>query len=65
MDPTGQEVTHKCCRLKGSLQHFGEFLRWCHPVEGLSRPAVERMGGLVEVVLGEQGHVGAFGEVLA
>jgi len=28
VDPTEAwlAATHKCCRLKGSLQHFGEFL---------------------------------------
>ena len=30
-NPDGQDqfrsAAHKCCRLKGSLQHFGEFLR--------------------------------------
>ena len=49
------------CGLRGSLQRFGEFLGWCHPVEGLSRSAVELMSGEVEVVLGECCHVGAFG----
>ena len=53
------------CQLKGSLQHFGEFLGWCHPSEGLSRPAIERMRSVVEIGLGEQAHVGAFGKVLA
>ena len=56
---------HKCCEVKWSLQHFGEFLGWCHVTEGLSRAGVERVGGLVEVVLGVLGEVGALGEVLA
>ena len=54
-----------CCGLRGSLQRFGEFLGWCHPVEGLSRASVELVGGEVEIGLGECCHVGAFGEVLA
>jgi hypothetical protein len=33
--------------------------------EGLCRPTVEGVGCSVEVVLGELGHVGSFGEVLA
>ena len=53
------------CGLRGSLQRFGEFLRWCHPVEGLSRASVELVGGEVEILLGECCHVGTFGEVLA
>ena len=58
-----QEATASPYRLRsqGSLQRFGEFLGWCHPVEGLSRSAVELMSGEVEVVLGECCHVGAFG----
>jgi hypothetical protein len=35
------QLAHIRCGLRGSLQRFGEFLRWCHPVEGLSRPPVE------------------------
>ena len=31
----------------------------------MSRAGVEGVGGLVEVFLGDQAHVGAFGEVLA
>jgi len=58
-------TAHIACRLKGSLQHFGEFLGWCHPVEGLSRASVELVGCEVEILLGECCHVGAFGEVLA
>jgi len=30
-----------------SLQRFGKFLCGCHPVEGLSRPPLERMCSLV------------------
>ena len=56
---------HNGCEFRWSLQRFGEFVGWCHPSEGLSRPGVERVGGLVEVFLGEFGHVGAFGKVLA
>ena len=59
------QVAHIACGLRGSLQRFGEFLRWCHPVEGLSRASVELVGGEVEIVLGECCYVGAFGEVLA
>ena len=35
----------------------------CHPVEGLSRPAVELCGDGVEVGLGERSETGALGEV--
>ena len=38
---------HMCCEFRGSLQHFGEFLGWCHVTEGLSRSRVERVGSLV------------------
>ena len=64
-DEAGLQVAHNRCGLRGSLQRFGEFLGWCHPSEGLSRPPVELVGGEVEVGLGECCHVGAFGEVLA
>jgi hypothetical protein len=42
---TGTQGAHIACRLKGSLQRFGEFLYGCHPAEGLSRPPVELVGG--------------------
>ena len=51
--------------VRGSLQRFGEFVRLCHPSEGLSRPGVERVGGLVKIVLAVNRQVGSFREVLA
>ena len=49
---------HNGCEIKWSLQRFGEFVGWCHPVEGLSRSSVEGVCSLVEVRLGEGCHVG-------
>jgi len=64
-DDGPKQVAHIGCGLRGSLQRFGEFLGWCHPVEGLSRASVELVCGEVEILLGECCHVGSFGEVLA
>jgi len=58
-------AAHNRCEFRWSSQRFGEFVGWCHPSEGLSRAGVEGVGGLLEIILGEFGHVGAFGEVLA
>src|SRR4051812_39030223 len=49
----------------GGCKELGELLGWFHPVEGLSRSAVELSGDGVEVLRGVGGEVGAFGEVLA
>ena len=34
---------------RGHCNNFGEFLGWCHPIEGLSGPPIERMCSLVEL----------------
>ena len=35
------QPAHTRCSLWGSLQRFGELVRWCHPVDGLSSPSVQ------------------------
>ena len=38
---------HVGCYPWGLLQRCGEFVRWRHPLEGLPRPGVDRVGDLV------------------
>jgi len=54
-----------CGGLNRSVQRLGEFLGRCHPVQGLSRSAVESCGDVVEIGLGEVRLRLALGEVLA
>ena len=49
----------------GERNELGEPLRWCHPLEGLSRSVVEAVGDVVEVGFAVDAEVGAFGHVLA
>ena len=49
----------------GGCNGLVEFLGWSLPCEGLAWASVEFTCDCVEVVLGELGEVGAFGEVLA
>ena len=56
------QAAHHGCDVKGSLQHFGEFLRWrVHPRVCRGRVLSESTAWSR---FGEGGHVSGFGEVL-
>jgi hypothetical protein len=54
----------QCCTKSKAPSGEEEFC-WCFPTEGLSRPRVELPCDVVELLLGEQGQVRSFGQVLA
>ena len=51
--------------LCGLVDEFDDFLAGFHVVEGFSRAVVELLGDGVEIFLGVDAQVGAFGKVLA